>query len=204
MTLTAWMSVASICLLGAMSPGPSLAVVLRHTLQGSRRHGMLTGLAHGAGVGLYALLVVLGLGSLLEQLPWLYELLIYAGAAYLAWMGWQALRATRASALETSEEVATTSTKAALRDGFFVAFLNPKLAIFFIALFSQFIQPGQSLEAKLILAATACGIDTGWYLLVAYALSHSKVLPWLQRQSIWINRLVGCLLLLLALRVVTL
>ncbi|MDR9469206.1 LysE family translocator [Marinospirillum sp.] len=204
MTFTAWLSVASICLLGAVSPGPSLAVVLRHTLQGSRRNGMLTGLAHGAGVGLYAFLVALGLGGLLEQLPWLYEVLIYAGAAYLAWMGWKALKAGSGSQLDNPSGLPAASAVSAMRDGFLVAFLNPKIAIFFIALFAQFIQPGQALEAKLILAATAWLIDTGWYLLVAYGLSHSLVLPCLQKHTAWINRITGVLLLLLALRVVTL
>ncbi|WP_404418067.1 LysE family translocator [Marinospirillum sp.] len=204
MSFAAWLSVASICLLGAVSPGPSLAVVLRHTLQGSRRNGMLTGLAHGAGVGLYAFLVALGLGGLLEQLPWLYEVLIYAGAAYLAWMGWKALKAGSGSQLDNPSGLPAASAVSAMRDGFLVAFLNPKIAIFFVALFAQFIQPGQALEAKLILATTAWLIDTGWYLLVAYGLSHSLVLPWLQKHTAWINRITGVLLLLLALRVVTL
>ena len=204
MSFAAWLSVASICLLGAVSPGPSLAVVLRHTLQGSRRNGMLTALAHGAGVGLYAFLVALGLGGLLKQQPWLYEVLIYAGAAYLAWMGWKALRAGSGSQLDSTSNLTATSAAEAMRDGFLVAFLNPKIAIFFVALFAQFIQPGQVLEAKLIMAATAWLIDTGWYLLVAYGLSHSLALPWLQKQAVWINRITGVLLLLLALRVVTL
>lgn len=204
MTFAAWLSVASICLLGAISPGPSLAMVLRHTLQGSRGQGMLAALSHGAGVGFYALLVALGLGGLLKQLPWLYDVLVYAGAAYLAWMGWMALRAARAGKLQSYESLNHGSLLAAVRDGFLVAFLNPKIAIFFVALFAQFIQPGQALEGKLILAATAWVIDTGWYLLVAYGLSHSQVLPWLQQHAIWINRITGVLLLLLALRVVTL
>ncbi|SFX67317.1 LysE family translocator [Marinospirillum alkaliphilum] len=203
MTLAAWLSVATICFLGAASPGPSLAMVLRHTLSGSRRNGIIAALAHGAGVGLYALLVVLGLGRLLVELPGLYQLLAWGGAAYLAWLGIQALRAGQTSALHADALQAPTALTA-VRDGFMVAFLNPKLAIFFVALFSQFIQPGQSLETKLILAATAWSIDTGWYLLVAFGLSHSQVLPWLQQRARWINRITGCLLLLLALRVITL
>jgi threonine/homoserine/homoserine lactone efflux protein len=203
MTLSAWLSVAGICLLGAASPGPSLAMVLRHTLSGSRRHGMIAACAHGAGVGLYAWLVVIGLGRLLLEWPALYQLLTYGGAAYLAWLGIQALRAGQASALHPERLPAPTAI-AAMRDGFLVAFLNPKLAIFFVALFSQFIQPGQSLDTKLLLAATAWSIDTGWYLLVAFGLSHSRLLPWLQQHATWINRITGALLLLLALRVLTL
>ena len=204
MSFTAWLSVAGICLLGALSPGPSLAIVLRHTLQGSRRLGILTSLAHGAGVGLYALLVVLGLGGLLQRYPSLYEGLLYAGAAYLAWLGWKALQANARDHFNTTAGPTTTSAAEAIRDGFLVAFLNPKIAIFFVALFAQFIQPGQPLQGKLLLAATAWLIDTGWYLLVAYGLSLSQILPWLQARACWINRITGVVLLVLALRVVTL
>ena len=204
MSFTAWLAVAGICLLGAMSPGPSLAIVVQHTLQGSRRLGVLTSLAHGAGVGLYALLVAVGLGRLLEQQPWVYELLIYTGAAYLAWLGFKALRASGNSALNPATTTTASTQFSALRDGFLVAFLNPKIAIFFVALFAQFIQPGQALQGKLLLAATAWLIDSGWYLLVAYGLSHPRLLPWLQHQARLINRITGVLLLLLALRVVTL
>ncbi len=55
MTWATWLAVVSICALGAMSPGPSLAVVLRHTVQGGRRAGSLAAVTHGLGVGLYAL-----------------------------------------------------------------------------------------------------------------------------------------------------
>ena len=59
-----------------------------------------------------------------------------------------------------------------------------------------------SLLAKAIIVATAIMIDGGWYVLVAVGLSHSRVLPWLQRRAHWINRLTGVLLIALALRVV--
>lgn len=204
MTFAAWFSVAAILLLGAISPGPSLAVVLKHTLQGSRRLGLTTALAHGAGVGLYALLVALGMASLLQQLPWLYEALIYAGAGYLVWLAWQALTTKASIQAQAKPQTTAVSYNAAIRDGFLVAFLNPKIALFFVALFAQFIPAEQPLQAKLLLAATAWLIDTGWYLLVAYGLSHSRLLPWLNQKALWINRAIGLALLLLALRVVTL
>ena len=64
-----WISLFSICLLGAMSPGPSLAVVLNSTLGGGQRAGYLTALAHGVGVGLYGLLTVTGLAVLITRSP---------------------------------------------------------------------------------------------------------------------------------------
>ena len=52
MTLATWFSLLAICCLGAMSPGPSLAVVLRHTISNGRAHGMVTAISHAAGVAI--------------------------------------------------------------------------------------------------------------------------------------------------------
>ena len=86
MTLTEWLSLVLICVMGAMSPGPSLAVVLKHSLHGGMKNGMLAALSHG-GVGFYACASLLGLGALMTQLPTLYNVLVYGGAAYLAYLG---------------------------------------------------------------------------------------------------------------------
>ena len=93
MTITTWLSLVAICCLGAMSPGPSLAVVLRHTISNGRTHGIVTAVSHAAGVALWALLTIWGLALLVVEWPLVYRLLTYAGAGYLMWMGIKALRA---------------------------------------------------------------------------------------------------------------
>lgn len=69
MTFSIWLSLLMICMLGAMSPGPSLAVVAKHSLAGGRLHGVVTSWAHAAGVGVYALVTLLGLAVVLKQSP---------------------------------------------------------------------------------------------------------------------------------------
>ncbi|WP_447553664.1 LysE family translocator [Vreelandella sp. EE22] len=199
MPFSLWLSLAAICAMGAMSPGPSLALVLRHTLGGGRVAGMTAALTHAVGVGVYALLTVWGLGALIARQPTLFQWLTWVGAAYLAWLGIKALRAGRAGVLSPAH-MATTRSQAA-REGLLVALGNPKLMLFFIALLSQFVTPDMAIGAKLIIVATAVIIDGGWYLLVALGLSHSSVLPWLQRHSHWVNRITGVLLIALACRV---
>ncbi|MFG6177939.1 LysE family translocator [Halomonas sp. THAF12] len=200
MPFSLWMSLAAICAMGAMSPGPSLALVLRHTLGGGRLPGIMAALSHALGVGFYALLTVWGLGALIVRFPMLFQALTWGGAVYLAWLGIKALRAGRAGALQ-ADAMATTSGQAA-RDGMLVALGNPKLILFFVALLSQFVTPDMSLAARAIIVLTAIIIDGGWYVLVAVSLSHSRVLPWLQARAHWVNRATGVLLLALALRVV--
>ncbi|GLR64786.1 LysE family translocator [Marinospirillum insulare] len=203
MTFNDWLSVAAFCFLGAISPGPSLAVILRHTLSGSRRNGMAAAVAHGAGVGIYALAVAMGLGHLIAQYPSAYQAMTYLGAAYLAWLAIQMLRTSTNNKTDDENQVIP-SAKVASRDGFLIVFTNPQLIIMLAALFSQFIQPGQSYAIGFLLATTAWIIDTLWYLLVALGLSHSKVLPWLKTQTQWINLISAAILFLLVIRVLTL
>lgn len=202
MTLTIWFSLVAICCLGAMSPGPSLAVVLRHTVSNGRVHGVITAITHAIGVALWALLTVWGLALLVVEWPLMYKFLTYAGAAYLMWMGIKALRSNGAGPLNVVPVAAPVSEAA--RDGLMVSLLNPKLAFFFTALFSQFISAELLLVDKLIMTGTASIIDALWYILVAVALSHSKVLEKLQRRSAFIDKISGVVLLGLALRIVTL
>ena len=200
MTWATWLAVVSICALGAMSPGPSLAVVLRHTVQGGRRAGSVAAVTHGLGIGLYALACISGLAFLLTTSPRLFQAFQWAGAAYLAWLGIKGLLARPRDSQDTNSP--GDSHVGAARDGFLVVFLNPKIAVFFIALFSQVIGPDTSLLARLGYAGTAMVIDAGWYLLVARAFSSAALLPKLQERAVWMERLFGLILLLLAGRLV--
>ena len=89
MEMTSWLALAAICVMGAISPGPSLALIIRNTVQGGQGHGVATALGHGLGVGIYALITALGLAILITQTPLLFDLIRYGGAAFLAWLGRQ-------------------------------------------------------------------------------------------------------------------
>jgi threonine/homoserine/homoserine lactone efflux protein len=82
--------------------------------------------------------------------------------------------------------------------GFLVAFLNPKILAFFIAIFSQFIEPGLPPGDRLAVALLAGTIDASWYMLVATAIAGTPLLDALRRHAQGIDRAVGSVLLLLA------
>ena len=77
MSFWEWLSLAGICLLGAMSPGPSLAVVAAQTLRGGAGYGIAAAVAHGFGVGLYAIAVVSGMAVIITTSPLLYSVIQY-------------------------------------------------------------------------------------------------------------------------------
>lgn len=194
-----WLSLAGVCALGAMSPGPSLIIVLRSAASGPL-HGTVCAIAHGVAIGLYALLTALGLALVVTQTPSLFLGLQWAGALLLVYIGWQALTSP-GSAAPASPGSNQQSILAAASQGFSIALFNPKVALFFGALFSQFVREDQSLAVKLTMAGVAAGIDTLWYLLVTYAVTtgHKRGInlgPWSQR----LQKLFGVILLALAAR----
>ncbi|MCK8137019.1 MULTISPECIES: LysE family translocator [Pseudoalteromonas] len=202
MALSLWFSLALVCMMGAMSPGPSLAVVLKHSIHGSMKNGMLAALSHGVGVGFYAAASLLGLGALMMQFPTVYQVLVYLGAAYLAYLGIKILLA-KPSAEELQVAQQSGSAQQALQDGFAIAFLNPKLAVFFLALFSQFIDPvNLTFQVGMIMCLTVLLIDTGWYLLVAALTELSKKRFAFTKSSPWLDKILAMVFIGLAIRVV--
>lgn len=205
MTLVAWLSLLTVCILGALSPGPSLAVVLKHSIANSTSHGIVAAIAHGIGVGLYAVITLLGLSTLLVSSPVLYQSLVWGGAAYLLYMGIKALLSKGSQFSSDIDKNETTSIGSAAQDGFAIAFLNPKLAIFFVALFSQFIDPdNMSLVTGAIMAATVLLIDTLWYCIVAGVVHKSRERFSLADKGYIIDKVSGVVFVALAVRVVTL
>ncbi|MBD1577334.1 MULTISPECIES: LysE family translocator [Vibrio] len=201
MTLSIWFSLVLICLLGAMSPGPSLAMVAKHSLAGGRANGLATAWAHAFGIGLYALFTILGLAVLLHQFPSVFKLITYAGALYLAWLGWNAIQ-SKGGIAERLESGKTCSVYQSAKEGFLISILSPKIAIFFTALFSQFVAVSAETSSKAIIVLTPFFIDALWYTLITFMLSSQALLGTLRRKAHWIDRVSGVVLILLALRVV--
>ncbi|MCZ4293357.1 LysE family translocator [Vibrio sinaloensis] len=201
MTFTIWLSLFTICILGAMSPGPSLAMVAKHSLAGGRVNGLATAWAHAFGIGIYAFITLIGLAVVLQQSPLLFKTISYAGAAYLAYLGYNALRSKGgvAARLESGEQ---TSVWQSAKEGFLISLLSPKIALFFIALFSQFVAVGDTFTAKSLIVMTPLIVDGLWYTLITFLLSSPKLIDKIRSKAMLIDRLSGAVLILLALRVV--
>lgn len=202
--LSAWLSIAAVLASGAVSPGPSLAVVVKNTVARGRREGVLTGLGHGLGVGIYAFAVVAGLHVLLHGWE---HWITTVGALYLVWMGANILVATwraKKSAPNAhgssgpdapiAEASGAHPTRTGFVEGFFVAFLNPKIAVFFLALLSQFVPAEASVAERAGVAVLAMSIDGGWYVFAAAVLGAEGVTKQLARCGVWLDRLFGALI----------
>lgn len=201
MTLTVWFSLFMVSLLGAMSPGPSLATVAKHTLSGKRINGIAAAWAHSIGIGFYAFITVIGLAVVLQQSPMVFKTISYLGAAYLAYLGLGALRSTGGIAAKLESGKAVTLTESA-KEGLLISLLNPKIALFFLALFSQFVAIGNAPIDKAIIVITPVLVDGLWYTIISCLLSAPQIVEKLRSKAQWIDRLSGVVLIVLALRVI--
>ncbi|WP_371373705.1 LysE family translocator [Thalassotalea aquiviva] len=203
MAVELWLSLVLICILGALSPGPSLALVIRYTICAGSNIGFYSAISHGVAITLYAAIAVTGIGLVIVQSPLIFKWVQYSGAAFLVYLAFKALT-SKASTLTIATTIKEHNINAvtAIRDGFLIAFLNPKIAIFFLALFSQFVDIDAHLSQKILLVLTVGCIDTLWYVLVAYGLSRGPVLERLKSQSYIIDRITAVVLIFLAFRVV--
>ena len=175
MSDVSWVLLAATLLAGAASPGPSLALVLRGSLLGGQSAGLVIALAHGIGVWLYAMAVVFGVATVLIHIDWVMLTVQIMGVMFLCYLGTMMIRSglagsTPSGQLPESESVVLPMWRYA-KDGFLIVFLNPKIMIFFLAVFSQFLTPEQPLLTQLTAAALAGVIDGLWYVLVAVLVS---------------------------------
>ncbi|QQX81219.1 LysE family translocator [Shewanella sp. KX20019] len=201
MSFSTWLGLLAICCLGAMSPGPSLAMVVRHTLGGGRTKGIICAWAHSIGIGVYALVTLLGLAVILKKAPMVFNAIAIIGALYLAYMGVQALRSKGGMSDKLAAGKSSDALTAA-RDGLAISLFNPKIMLFFLALFSQFVAVADNVAAKGLIVLTPLIVDGLWYTLIALVLSHSAVLPKLREKAALIDKLSGIVLILLAMRVI--
>ena len=194
MDIKSLLGMSFVCAMGAISPGPSLAVVLRITISGGRTQGVMTGIGHGIGLGIYAFIAVMGLSSLLLANKQIFNLLQWAGALVLIWLAFNMITYNQSDSSKEHEG----SGRRGFLEGFMIAFLNPKILVFMVAVFSQFINPDITNSGRFIMAIMAGVIDTTWYVLVAAVLAGTPIVDKLRVNAVIIDRSIGMVLLMLA------
>jgi threonine/homoserine/homoserine lactone efflux protein len=164
---------AAAALLLALTPGPAVLYIVARSLSQGRAAGVASCLGIALGGTFHVLAAALGLSALLATSALAFDLVRYAGAAYLVWLGFQKLRqAPGATPAGTAER---RSLRRVFRDGVVVNVLNPKTALFFLAFLPQFVAPSRG-DVSLQLAALgalfvliALSSDLSWALLASSA-----------------------------------
>jgi len=194
MDIESLLGMSFVCAMGAVSPGPSLVVVLRNTITGGRIQGIMTGIGHGLGFGIYAFIAVMGLSSVLLSNVQLFNLLQVLGVLVLIWLAFK-LIAHKQSDLSVKYEE---SGYRGFFEGFMIAFLNPKILVFLVAVFSQFLNTDINNSDRFFMAIIAGAIDTMWYVFVAAVLAGTTIVNKLKENAVIIDRLIGMVLFMIS------
>ena len=194
MSLFVWFQFALVCTIGAMSPGPSLAVVIRNNINYNRLAGIMTSVGHGLGIGVYATLAVLGLGFILQTNQTLFLLIQILGLIFLFFLGLLFIFQKQSEEKNNDDQNQLNS----FLQGFIIAIINPKIIIWFTAIYSQFISIEASIIFNLILILTASIIDALWYILVSIAISGYGTKNFLIDKKKMIQKITGSILLIIA------
>ena len=193
-----WLSLAAICILGAFSPGPSLMVILSITASNGRKAGFLSSFGHGLGVFIYALLSATGLSIILNTYSQLLILVQFLGALFLLYIGIRTIRSLFLTTADSSKVLSKNMMPNRFIDGFLIAIFNPKIAAFFLSLFSQFLIVGQTFIIHLGMALLAGTIDTIAYLAMVTLASTSIMLKFLSTYKKSVEVSFGLLLIMLS------
>ena len=200
MTLITWVLLASACLAGAASPGPSIALLSKTVLDGGRRAGVIFGLAHGLGIFFYAFLVAFGLSVTLSFIPFLIDFLNVAGLVFLLWLAYVMLSSSFARSESDQQKFQISNTLFGnFGSGFLIVFLNPKIALFFVAIFTQFVGDASSFQEKAIMVSTATITDTIWYIFLTFIIALPKFRNFLQSRARGFQFALGCFFIVLCL-----
>ena len=187
--------------LGAISPGPSVMVVIRNTIIGGRSQGVACAIGHGIGFGIYAGSAVFGLIVLLENAPDAFLILQLIGVGLLIWYGY--LMWNDDVNLDDKSDIDDSKIRRqGFIEGFSIAFFNPKIALFLVAVLAQVLEPGMGMGTKLAIGLLGMSIDMGWYLIVALALTGTGAVEWLRSKGQMIYRVTAVALWLFAASVV--
>ncbi|MBU1621598.1 MAG: LysE family translocator [Gammaproteobacteria bacterium] len=197
--------IASVHLVAVASPGPDFAIVLRYAVRYGRTIALSASMGIGAAILLHVCYSLLGLGLLIKTTPWLFTLFSVLSAAYLAYIGWQAVRSGAATA-PTEERVeaisAAPSLLKAFTSGFVTNGLNPKATLFFLSLFAVIISPVTPLSYKVIYGLYMAFATAAWFAFLSVILTREKVRAFLLLKGYWFDRLMGAVLLALAMHLI--
>ena len=189
--------------MGAFSPGPSQAMVLSCVAHYGKAAGMRAALGHGLGVLLYAFASATGLSVLILTHEQVFTYAQIAGSGLLLYIAFglfrAAMRPARPDAAHDPENVTDAILLKSFRDGFLIAVFNPKIAVFFLSLFSQFLGPEQTVTTHILMGLLAGGIDTFAYVTIVMLASLPVVTEFLTRYERSRNLLFAGLLSILAL-----
>ena len=194
---------AATALVMVLTPGPNMIYLLSRSICQGRRAGVISLFGVIAGFVVHMLAAAIGLTALFLAVPLAYEVLKWAGACYLLYLAWQAVKPGARSPFEARDLPEDPPRKLFLM-GFLTNVLNPKIAIFYLSIFPQFVSPehGSVFVQSIVLGCTQIAVSFTVNLVIA--LSAATLAAWFLRNPRWMavqRYVMGFVLAALAVRI---
>ena len=189
-----WVQFATICIVGAMSPGPSMALIIRNSIKYGRVSGILSSVGHAIGIGIYAGVSVVGLQIILINNIFLFNTIQFCGSIFLLVLGILFLRDAGHKLSIEDEQKSFNS----FMQGFAISILNPKILIWFAAIFSQFIEISSTYFIKLTMVLIASSIDGLWYIILTIIVTGFGLKQFLENNTKIIQNISGTVLIFIS------
>ena len=189
-----WVQFATICIVGAMSPGPSMALIIRNSIKYGRVSGILSSVGHAIGIGIYAGVSVAGLQIILINNIFLFNTIQFCGSVFLLVLGILFLRDAGQKLSIQYKQKSVNS----FMQGFAISILNPKILIWFAAIFSQFIEISSTNFIKLTMVLIASSIDGLWYIILTIIVTGFGLKQFLENNTKIIQNISGAVLIFIS------
>ncbi len=200
MSLIIFLKIFTVCLLGAMSPGPSMVVVINNAIFKSRFHGILTSLGHGVGIGMYALFAVLGIALIIKTNLLVFNGIKFISIIFLIYLGVKSI--INRNDLDFNKSTLNGGI-ASFSQGMSISLLNPKIFIWFVAIYSQFMSFDNDIFFNAVLVLTAGIVDAVWYVTLTLLVTSKIALENIKDKSVLLQKFVGSIFIVIGLMLLT-
>ena len=188
MSLLVFFKIFTVCLLGAMSPGPSMVVVINNGIFKGRFHGLLTSLGHGIGISIYALFAVLGIALIIKTNLFVFNVIKSSSIIFLIYLGIKSIIDKDKLDFEKKD---LSGGLTSFLQGVSISLLNPKIFIWFVAIYSQFMSLENGKVYNLTLILTAGIVDTVWYVILTLLVTSNIALEFFKNKNVLLKKFVG-------------
>ncbi len=196
MSIIIFIKILIVCLLGAVSPGPSMVVVMNNALFKNRFHGILTSLGHGFGIGMYALFAVLGIALIIKTNLLVFNGIKFISIIFLIYLGVKSIISK--SKLDFGKYNLNDGITS-FSQGVSISLLNPKIFIWFIAIYSQFMSVDNDLFFNTVLVLTAAIVDALWYITLTLLVTSKIALDFIKNKNGLLQKFVGIIFIAIGL-----
>jgi RhtB (resistance to homoserine/threonine) family protein len=192
-------------ILAGLSPGPDFFIVMKNSLGFGSRIGIATALGVAFALFVHITYTILGFTYILEEVPSIFTAIKLMGSLYLLWLGFQAVRsAPQNGHLQTNFQKTNVNKTfvQGFREGFLCNVLNPKAALFFLSIFSQFISTDTGSWVRWIYGLEIVFAVGLWFISLSAIISYRKFRDFYERYHYWFDRCLGGILLYFAVVIV--